>query len=60
MSLHPGLEGWGWAVFKPPPGGPLASAGLGGQSPHPRSVCLCRGLYVYPWNTPPALCVWQA
>lgn len=33
MSLHPGLEGWGWAVFKPPPGGLWLVLGLVVRAP---------------------------
>lgn len=58
-ELAPWVGGVGLGTFKPHPGGPLASAGFGGQSPHPRPACLCRGLCGCPLNTLPAPCVWQ-
>lgn len=58
-ELAPWVGGVGLGTFKTHPGGPLASAGFGGQSPHPRPACLCRGLCGCPLNTLPAPCVWQ-
>lgn len=51
-GLAPGAGGVGPGSFKPHAKGHLR------LKPRWRPACLCRGLCVCPWNTPPAPCVW--
>lgn len=51
-ELAPGAGGAGPGSFKP------HAKGLLRLKSRWRPTCLCRGLCVCPWNTPPVLCAW--